>query len=285
MKKESLLAISVLVLTACTQQKPELSGTISETNSAEIVGGEEVLADDLIAKSTVLVYDRKVGSLCTGTLIDYNLVVTAAHCTSGDAKTLAIGFGLELDGSSLQFAPVIAGMTHSSWPKLTEAKASDPRSKDWGDIAVLRFQGPTPEGFEPARLLGNASSLKNGLTITIAGYGKLDMELDISAEKLMKTDVVLTNKAFSGTEIEFAQHEGRGACHGDSGGPAFAKNKNGKLVLIGVTSRSATPGGGATCLEGSIYTSVAAYIEFIRSAAVTLRGANPPTVIPQPAFE
>jgi hypothetical protein len=279
---QTLGLTSVLMLAACAPQKQDFAPATTTTNSAEIVGGRAVEAEDVIASSTVIVYDRKVGALCSGTLIDYNLVLTAAHCTSGDARNMSIGFGLEMDSNSLVFAPVVAGMTHPSWPQLSDAKSSDPRSKDWGDIAVLRFEGAVPEGFRPARLLGNAKSLRNGITITLAGYGKLDMELDMDAQQLMKADVVLTNKDFSSSEVEFSQHQGRGACHGDSGGPAFAKTTSGALVVVGVTSRSATLGGGATCLEGSIYTSVPAHIGFIQQAAATLRGANPPTVIPQP---
>lgn len=265
MKKTAALIIWMLTLTACGQKAQD--STI-QGNDQSIVGGEEVLAEDPIAASTVAIAHRFAGVFCSGTLIAKNLVVTAAHCTQpipwdDDPTNLVIVFSRDLTSESAEGRRVLGGRVPPAWVNLNGVEVPE---KNWGDIAVLRFQGTAPEGFKPATLLRNVSSLSEGQDVVLAGYGRTTMQGNGDTDVLLKTTVKLSERDFSQTEIKFEQHEGRGACHGDSGGPSYATVK-GKLVLIGVTSRAATEQGGATCLEGSIYTSVPAYIDFMVQSA------------------
>lgn len=262
-----LTAVTALLALAACAPKVQEETYLNQRTDSSIVGGEEVSELDPIAASTVFIFDRQVGALCTGTLISENLVLTAAHCTNSNPKALVIGFGTQLPTDKdehMELRLVIAGQTHPDWEKLTDSK-----KYNWGDLALLRFDGPLPEGAQPASLLSNAKSLKNGMRVTLAGYGVIDMVKDVSSDSLRKVDVVLTEKNYSKTELLFEQYQGKGACHGDSGGPALATSK-GKLVVVGVTSRAATEAGGRNCLEGSIYTSVAAHLNWIKKAAKEL---------------
>jgi secreted trypsin-like serine protease len=57
----------------------------------------------------------------------------------------------------------------------------------------------------------------------------------------------------------------RGACYGDSGGPAVTPGGSGGFLLTGATSRS---GGGSTCATApSIYVDVPAHRAWIRSTS------------------
>ncbi len=260
-------AVTTLLGMAACAPKLQEEAYLNQRTDSSIVGGEEVSELDPIAASTVYILDREVGSLCTGTLISENLVLTAAHCTNPNPKALVIGFGTQLPKDKtdqMELRLVIAGQTHPDWEKLTESK-----KYNWGDIAVLRFDGPLPDGAQPASLLSNAKSLKNGMRITLAGYGMTDMLKNISSDSLRKVDVVLTEKHYSKTEVLFDQYQGKGACHGDSGGPALAMSK-GKPVVVAVTSRAATLEGGKNCLEGSVYSSVPAHLNWIKKAAKEL---------------
>lgn len=269
-------------MAACAPQKMNQELADQLDVGLGIVGGEAVNEGDVIAKSTVGIVVRGQGLICTGTLISKNLVITAAHCTTDDARMMGIAFVRELpknqeEASNVVIAPVDAGKTHPAWPSLNEN-----REKNWGDVAILRFKGEVPAGYGPARLLGTTRVLKNGDTATLAGFGNLSMRPLVYADKLMKADVVLSDKSYSQTEVLFEQHDGKGACHGDSGGPAFVKI-NGREYVFGVTSRSATPMGGRTCLEGSVYSSIPALGRWIQTAAREL--VNPQfteTKIPQP---
>jgi secreted trypsin-like serine protease len=47
-------------------------------------------------------------------------------------------------------------------------------------------------------------------------------------------------------------------CKGDSGGPAFIKDQDGRLLLAGITSR-----GAVGCDQGGVYTLVPAFLPWI----------------------
>ena len=59
------------------------------------------------------------------------------------------------------------------------------------------------------------------------------------------------------------QSHGHGACHGDSGGPAYIQ-KNGKMILAGVTNRSYPSSASDDCAHQVVYTKVHAYESWIK---------------------
>lgn len=264
LKWATVAAMAALVLSACGQQQ-SLNSEMSSLENSNIVGGEAVKASEGFAKSTVALATVRFGVFCTGSLIAENLVVTAAHCADV-AKEMAPGdkmvviFSRSLEVEKLPAAYVTNIVQHSDWTTRNNEE------KDSGDIALIKFAGKLPAGYEPATLLTDSSLLENGAEVILAGYGVLGMLPQVEAKELMKASVLLTDKDYSNTEVKFEQHEGRGACHGDSGGPAYTK-VDGKWVLFGVTSRSATLKGGATCLEGSIYMNLATQTDFIKEAS------------------
>ena len=67
-------------------------------------------------------------------------------------------------------------------------------------------------------------------------------------------------------EITLDQTHGKGACHGDSGGPAyFFDKKLKKNILVGLTSR-----GTGDCNKIAVYTSVLGYRKWISENAKQL---------------
>ena len=91
---------------------------------------------------------------------------------------------------------------------------------------------------------------------------------------LRKVEVALKNSGYSTTEVLIDQSQGRGACHGDSGGPAFLI-QGGQAYLFGVTSRELVkPGSQATCSSDVVYTNILAELSFLNSAASTLEGQS-----------
>lgn len=279
LKAAVLIAFAGLAACAPKNQEAEIYQS-SDASESSIVGGEAVDAKDPLLKTTVGIALKGHGVICTGTLISKNLVVTAAHCTMDLSKPsdLSVTFGNDTKAKTLQTRKVLGGRVPAKWPLLGASQ-----KKDWNDIAVLKIDGVAPAGFEPAVLLANKLALKDGQDVTIAGFGLLNMIPEKSSNLMQKVVIKMTDSKYADSEVLFAQHEGKGACHGDSGGPALITVK-GRPVLIGVTSRAATLKGGMNCMEGSIYTSIAAHIGFLKQASRELNAKTfvPDEPIPQP---
>jgi secreted trypsin-like serine protease len=275
--------LGLLFLSACGQPN-QLPSAVDETaDTQEIIGGAPVSATDPIVPSTVgIVSLQSGGVICTGSLIAANMVLTAAHCTEEDPRNLAILFSTKIpqtqeEADKAQVRQVVAGRTSPLWPKLRPGQKSN-----WGDIAILRFAGALPQGYKPAKLLADPSQLKKGQVVTLAGFGLIDGRRQIDTDVLRKVDVSLADPKFSQSEVMFDQRAKKGACHGDSGGPAFARVK-GELVLFGVTSRGYNDPLD-TCEGFSIYTNASTYVSWIKSTIDALNKLTKPERIPQPVF-
>lgn len=266
-----------LALMACspkTDLKDLANGgilTLEETGDTHaILGGDEVLAGDAVAASTIGILNLRAGVIvCTGSLVSRNLVITAGHCTTEDPADLAIVFTLKLprstqEASQIQVRRVIAGQTHPQWPRNDFSSG-----KNWGDMALLRFDGDLPTGYAPVRILAKASLLAAGGEATLAGFGWTNGRRQTEATGLNKVVVKIQDPLFSDMELLFNQREGKGACHGDSGGPAFVEVQ-GHLVLVGITSRGHDDPDDS-CEHFSIYSSLATQSAWLKSAAVELQ--------------
>lgn len=249
-----------LSMAACNQRVPESATQISEDSSG-IIGGVNVQQTDSIARSIVSVYDTELGGLCTGSLMPNNIVITAAHCVG---SKMVIIFGVNLD-QSISYAPV----THIAVSPLWKARQN--MNHDTGDIAVLKFKGTVPAGFVPAKVLNDRNLLRKGAAVTLAGYGISDGVKKVGSGVLRYTRVKIADSKFSGTEVMLDQRNGRGACHGDSGGPAYI-NIGGQLYLWGVTSRGVNDPAD-NCGQFSAYTNILAHLSWM-SEVVTKMNAG-----------
>jgi len=283
----ALAASSLIILSACGKNKSYDSEYLLGSDQA-IIGGSTVETTDVISKSTVaLISLSELGgtSLCTGTLITKRLVLTAAHCVIDNTASQLNGtitpysrivakFGVDMaDTDSTKIVSAVDLRVHGDY--LKSLTSNEMPKTNWGDIAILKLAKDAPLGFVPAKVLNNASILNDGQNVTLAGFGVTQMKPEeVQAKNLMKVDVTIQNAKFSETEI--AMSSGPGACHGDSGGPAFTKDSKGQLVVFGVTSRSVTESGGSTCADGAVYTSIPAQIDWIRKAVTSLAKVSKP---------
>jgi secreted trypsin-like serine protease len=254
-----MLTLSTVAMTGCQ------ANTAWETTweSKEILGGTTVGARDTIAASTVAL--RAGGALCTASLVANDLAITAAHCVTGGVSVsqMRIVFGASTS-APIAVARVTGAVTTRIW-----GTVEDEDAPDHGDIAMVRFSGGLPAGFRPARILWDTSVLQDGGTATLAGYGITRTHPHTGSGRLRKVDVEIANATHGETEILFDQRDGRGACHGDSGGPAFAE-VDGELLLFGVTNRGFDDDGD-TCARFGVYTKIAAYREWVQAAVRALR--------------
>ncbi|MES2857178.1 MAG: trypsin-like serine protease, partial [Bdellovibrionota bacterium] len=113
--------------------------------------------------------------------------------------------------------------------------------------------------------------LSVGQETLLAGFGDNDGVARSGGGKLRFVKTTILDPAYGKSELTVDQSKGKGACYGDSGGPAYVEIE-GKLHVAGVTSR-----GEEECLIATIYTSTAAHVDWISEASqrLTLKHAAP----------
>lgn len=234
---------------------------------ADIVGGDDVAPTDDIAHTTVALYQQsspESGALCTATLIAKNIAVTAAHCVEHGVDHMGIITGEEIESSDRSVLRVVDAEISKQWSEGNLA------GQDAGDIALIRFEGKLPKGYHAAHMLPKKVSLQKGDQVILAGYGISNAMKKTGAGTLRKTEVSVQDPQFGKTEILLDQRNGSGACHGDSGGPAFVES-NGKYYLMGVTSRGYPVTAPDDCHHEVVYTRVNAYKNWISQTAKELQ--------------
>ncbi len=291
----ALMLLFAAGLISCA--KPEASfsdasaSSLSESNAdGGIIGGVPVAGADPIAGTVVAVYDNEQKALCTGSIISSNLVVTAGHCFNQDPTKLVLIFGTQLpnatgSGPKPILRRVVDGRVNPRYLQVNAILEKNPKTdpdsiNDWGDISILKFEGGLPAGYSAAQILTTATALVNGAPVTLAGYGEIDGKKQTPSTDLRKVDVTIANARFSATEVQMDQRQGRGACHGDSGGPAYILN-GGKRFLFGVTSRGSLDKNN-DCSQFSVYTNIVAQMNWLKAQAQALNGAKKVGTQPAP---
>lgn len=282
-----IFSITTLILSlAACGNKPSAQSSYQSLSSG-IVAGTDVSSDDLLSKSTVGLLISLEGNpevfTCTGTLVEKNVIVTAAHCFEDyvdiyfDEKTGQFQeITLKITGGSVLFTQSFKdkNVIKRKIQKIVKHPHFEPKMPgqgNWNDVAVISFEGALPDGYQTVPLLKSLEPLVSGLSVTFAGYGITSplggkAKVDDSGT-LRKGDSILTQADYEGNELMFELPEsGVSTCQGDSGGPAYAKI-NDQITLIGVTSRGADE----YCRGISISTSVAAHTEFLEKTINSLK--------------
>lgn len=209
-----------------------------------VVGGEPVTFEEANEYSGVVAV--LFGStICTGTLIEEDVVLTASHCLRGvgNANDIRVFNGLSLEG------PGVSAVGFGMHPDFNVAAKRD--AFDYGFIEIpagALNATPIPVVLDQDEWDEIAAGLGKPDAVTLVGYG-LDPEAAANESLGVKRKVTTDVRGFTATGIEFiAGGDGRDSCEGDSGGPALARNAAGEFRLIGITARGSDP-----CGDGGFY--------------------------------
>lgn len=246
-------ALLLSTLAACAPAERTANG--SGDTAAGIIGGVDISQDNPIRRSVVGLYMIDKGAICTGTLIGNNLVLTAAHCIS--SKMLVV-FNVNMDNMREgDVRPVDAAAIHP----LYASRAS--RERDNGDIALVHFKGAIAPGYVPAPVLPASArgALRPNTLTMLVGYGQSNGTAGTGSGVLRAVSIRILQPDFAPTEVVLDQTQGRAACHGDSGGPAFIF-LGGTAYVWGVTSR-----GAEGCSSYVVYTNAAAHEDWLQKTA------------------
>jgi secreted trypsin-like serine protease len=266
-----LTLLILLSLAACAERTAVQQGEILNPNSEDrgIVGGTSVAPLSKDAERTVLIIGKvkNKSSLCTGTMIADDVVLTAAHCVT-DPKTIKIVFGTD--------------PTHTGAVKITKLKSFvkhkkyNPNDVVRHDIALIQIENQKPANYKIARLPWDAPQAQSIFKITtpfkVMGYGTnsgfpVKNKGDLRGSGSLRTTELSIAKFSPTQDVFYAdQTKGHAVCSGDSGGPAFIDDE----TVVGIVSYNVTDDPGNpeladddVCNYQSVFTNVIQYKNWI----------------------
>ena len=218
----------------------------SDTVLAQIVGGSEVNPEGTYPWQV-----RVNGVGCGGSLVDTNLVVTAAHCVFDNNNMLIATTSINViagvhdltDTAGSQFLNVTQIIVH---PNYVDGNSFD------NDVAVLVLNGNVTLGGTGDNRVGLIPLVPStvgalvGTTATVTGWGRLS-EGGTSPNELQEVDLPIISNAVCNDDDHYdgrvtprmmcagVDAGGIDACQGDSGGPLVI-NRGGGFELAGIVS-------------------------------------------------
>lgn len=292
--RSSVAVISLCVLAACSSSDSgeNLTANVEPSNceitgnSYGIVGGQVLGSGNELSSSTVLILNidnNKDVSICTGTLIDTDKVLTAAHCAPPSARVTAIAFTNNV------------GCVGSAPKRTLRAVIDKAVNKDYShsnsiydatnDIAILKFKGSIPEGYKIRSLPSAGFSAAPSDTLVMSGYGTTAEKAGdsgtlrftkSSASNILGKSFFLAraNRTVSVDKTIIVEQPRTGVCSGDSGGALYAKTKDG-LTLLGITSmgvdhKAMKDSDARVCHGVAIYVDVRENLDWIREQSAKL---------------
>lgn len=262
MKKLAALGSVALLITvvatgcAAPQEMPEEKGESSEL----ILGGTDDSGHDAVAIVRAVTSPTTV-SLCTGTLIRSNIMITAGHCAFNGTTQLH-----DVDVSFAARPNISAPLGDKSWvagkifpnPQYTGVGGS---GEDVAVIVLDRDVAITPMKLAKAPAVGS--------TVTAVGYGWNAQGTSPSGDT-SKRKVAIPVTKVDAHEIA-AGRDNLGTCHGDSGGPLLQNER-----IVGLVSYGDT----ADCKGTSHFTRADDVADFIQSMIAAAGGDDGADALP-----
>jgi len=226
-----------------------------------MVGGAPP-ATDVAARAVVMILGSG-GTACTATAIARDLLLTAAHC-------VLPGADYKLVASALGEPPLLKDVARIERHPQFDLKRLFGHLAT-ADVAVMKLAQPVAAKILPATLGAEEEPVVVGDAFEVAGFGVTVRGDGRTGGTLRAATLVATGQP--GTlQIRLfdpktkGDSAGLGACTGDSGSPVF-RNKDGRVVVIGVVSWATGPKLGDGCGGLTGVTPLSRYLSWIVNMA------------------
>lgn len=244
-----------------TQKYENLAGPQVVHN---IIGGQDLGMNKKLNLSVAAIlrtsFDGRI-DICTGTFITKNIILTAAHCVSEDPSDLQIKIGNSVISNHKSIS-------------LTAFKIIRHQDYELGknDLALIQINHPEfvkkNISIRPVELVTDVEfEQKNNFILFGYGINQIDSfaaddDLQGSGE-LRKANISEKLISKMGNQLIIDQSNTVGACHGDSGGPAFILDQKNTYKIIGVASGVQQSELETDCAGQSVYTNLNSFKPWI----------------------
>lgn len=213
--------------------------------SPKVINGANCAQPERAAVILLNVQSGSGTSVCSGTLIAPNKILTAAHCLPADTRRVLAGVW-RADGS-------VVGEVASRW--VVHPQFQRTSSALVNDAAVVVLPRAMPNATMPVMV---SAATASGQGVYVAGWGAPGFDLAVGFTTLTGVNDTSLRYTYNGQLSN--------TCSGDSGGPVY-RNVSGRAAVVGITST----GSAATCGDGEVSLSTnvqgPAVINFIRAQA------------------
>jgi len=259
----------LVVLSACGKTEMVVSTSDSHSTARTIKNGTSITASTYPHVGAVLTDFGNAGQgICTGTLIAPTLVLTAAHCVFAPS-------GNTLNRAAQTFFTRVSDVYNTQLNTSNTTRVINiiaPYGFDevfYGlparnDFVLLRLESAIDLPDYPK--IGSQGNLQTGQQLEVVGYGQ--NEKNIAGVRRSGTMSFSGWSRLSGgngsdTFLELASAtSSQSTCPGDSGGPAFLRNSDGTLSLVGISHVG--PNKACANVSQVTHTAIDAYLSFIQ---------------------
>lgn len=228
MKNKLLILTFFMAAYGCG--KSQVSSIAPALITSNIIGGSAVVESTVFSKRTVGLFNKNKNTVCTGAIIEEDLILTAAHCVfKAETSDIQISFGARLNDDKNPAYIAHKIFVHSGYNDQAVAN----------DLALIRLSKKIPSTHEVLDLEDSRQlHLEKNDLVTSLGFGvtKTGVFSGNGGRGILRmTTIPVMKYGVSQAFIYLDQTAGKGICYGDSGGPTFTIVNN-KVVLVGIAS-------------------------------------------------